>query len=56
MAERDPTGFLKAEYERLVKSELDWRLRVLRGASTPRCIVDGRQVLMLCSNNYLNRG
>jgi len=54
MAERDPTGFLKAEYERLVKSELDWRLRVLQGASTPRCIVDGRQVLMLCSNNYLN--
>ena len=54
MAGRDPTGFLKAEYDQLVKSELDWKLRVLRGPSTPRCVVDGKKVIMLCSNNYLS--
>ncbi len=51
---RDPVSFLGKEYEALVGKELDWRLRVLEGASTPRCRVDGREVLMLCSNNYLN--
>ncbi len=50
---RDPTGFLRKEYEDLVKSELDWKLRILQGPSTPWCIVDGKKVLMFCSNNYL---
>ncbi len=50
---RNPTAFLREEYEELVKSELDWRLRVLQGPSTPWCIVDGKKVLMFCSNNYL---
>lgn len=50
---RNPTAFLAEEYQALVKSELDWKLRVLQGPSTPRCIVDGKKVLMLCSNNYL---
>src|SRR3990170_7715021 len=50
---RNPTSFLAEEYQALVKSELDWKLRVLQGPSTPRCIVDGKKVLMLCSNNYL---
>jgi len=54
MSSRDPVGFLREEYEKLVESELDWKLRVLQGPSTPRCVVDGRQVLMLCSNNYLS--
>ena len=54
MANRDPTRFLGAEYEQLVENELDWKLRVLQGPSTPRCIVDGKKVLMLCSNNYLS--
>ena len=54
MAGRDPVSFLREEYERLVSSDLDWRLRVLQGPSTPRCVVDGRQVIMLCSNNYLS--
>lgn len=54
MTRRDPVSFLWQEYESLVESELDWRLRVLEGASTPRCRVDGRDVIMLCSNNYLN--
>jgi glycine C-acetyltransferase len=54
MADRDPVSFLREEYGRLVSSELDWKLRVLQGPSTPRCLVDGRQVIMLCSNNYLS--
>lgn len=50
---RNPTSFLHDEYESLVKNELDWRLRILEGPSSPWCIVDGKRVLMLCSNNYL---
>lgn len=54
MPSRDPVGFLGSEYRSLVEAELDWKLRVLQGPSTPRCVVDGKQVLMLCSNNYLS--
>jgi glycine C-acetyltransferase len=50
---RNPTAFLAEEYQVLVKNELDWKLRILQGPSTPRCTVDGKKVLMLCSNNYL---
>ncbi len=50
---RNPTAFLREEYQALVKNELDWKLRVLQGPSTTWCIVDGKRVLMLCSNNYL---
>ncbi|HIH02240.1 TPA: aminotransferase class I/II-fold pyridoxal phosphate-dependent enzyme [Thermoplasmata archaeon] len=54
MADRNPVSFLGEEYRALVDSELDWRLRVLQGPSAPRCRVDGRDVIMLCSNNYLS--
>jgi glycine C-acetyltransferase len=50
---RDPTSFLKQEYDDLVRQELDWKLRVLEGPSAPWCTVDGKKVLMFCSNNYL---
>lgn len=50
---RNPTAFLREEYGDLVKNELDWKLRTLQGPSTPWCIVDGKKVLMFCSNNYL---
>jgi glycine C-acetyltransferase len=50
---RDPTSFLRQEYDDLVRQEIDWRLRVLAGPSTPWCKVDGKKVLMFCSNNYL---
>ena len=50
---RNPTAFLKEEYGELVRNELDWKLHVLQGSSSPRCVVDGKKVLMLCSNNYL---
>ena len=51
---RDPTGFLKEEYQKLVDQNLNWKLRVLEGPSAPRCTVEGKKVIMLCSNNYLN--
>jgi len=50
---RDPTAFLGEEYRQLVASQLDWRLRVLEGPSSPWCEIDGKRVLMFCSNNYL---
>ncbi|HYB77339.1 MAG TPA: glycine C-acetyltransferase, partial [Thermoplasmata archaeon] len=50
---RDPTSFLGEEYRQLVDQNLDWRLRVLEGPSTPWCEIDGKRVLMFCSNNYL---
>ena len=50
---RDPTGFLGEEYQELVDKALDWRLKQLQGASEPITRVDGRDVLVLCSNNYL---
>ena len=51
---RDPTSFLLGEYQALVNQELDWRLRVLQSPSSTRCVVDGKKVLMLCSNIYIS--
>jgi len=50
---RDPTGFLEEEYSELVSKALDWRLKKVQGPSEPVTMVDGREVLVLCSNNYL---
>lgn len=50
----DPTAFLREEYEELVANSLDWKLRELQGPSAPHSVVDGRELIMLCSNNYLN--
>lgn len=51
---RNPNAFLKKEYEELVKNNIDWKLRILETGSSPHSIVDGKEVIMLCSNNYLN--
>ena len=51
---RNPNAFLKEEYEDLVKNSFDWKLRILQTGSTPHSVVDGKEVIMLCSNNYLN--
>jgi glycine C-acetyltransferase len=51
---RNPNEFLKEEYEDLVKNSFDWKLRILETGSTPHSVVDGKEVIMLCSNNYLN--
>ena len=51
---RNPTAFLKDEYEELVKKNFDWKLRILQSGSLPHSNVYGKEVIMLCSNNYLN--
>jgi len=45
---------MRDEYQKLVEQNLDWKIRVLQGPSTPIAKVDGVEVLMLCTNNYLN--
>jgi glycine C-acetyltransferase len=50
---RNPTSFLKKEYDSLVDSNLEWIIRHLETGSKPHAIVDGREVLMLNTNNYL---
>ena len=50
---RDPTDFLAKEYQELVDKALDWRLKTIQGPSEPLTKVDGKEVMILCSNNYL---
>ena len=50
---RNPTKFLKKEYEELVEKALDWRLKTISGPSEPVSVVDGKEAIVLCSNNYL---
>jgi glycine C-acetyltransferase len=50
---RNPVNFLSEEYNDLVEKALDWRLKTLYGPSEPLSNVDGRKVIVLCSNNYL---
>ena len=40
--------------QELRKQGLEWNPPTLEGASQPKCIIDGQEMLMLSSNNYLN--
>jgi glycine C-acetyltransferase len=51
---RNATAFLKDTYDELVEKNWDWRPKTLEGPSSPRCMVEGKEVIMFCSNNYLN--
>ncbi len=51
---RNPTGWMREEYQKLVDQKLNWVIRELQGPSTPKAKMDGKEVIMLCSNNYLN--
>ena len=51
---RHPTEYMGEEYRRLVRESLNWELKELQTPSEPFCTVDGKQVIMLCANNYLN--
>jgi glycine C-acetyltransferase len=44
---------LRNELEGLDRDDLLWRIRTLQSPSAPRAKVDGKNVLVLCSNNYL---
>jgi glycine C-acetyltransferase len=50
---RDPLSFLDAEIEDLKAKGLFRRLRVVQSEQKSRCLIDGREVITLSSNNYL---
>jgi glycine C-acetyltransferase len=46
-------SFFKDEIDRLARSGLLRRLKTLEPAANGRVIMDGKEVILLCSNNYL---
>ncbi len=50
---RNPMAFLDAEIEELKARGLYRRLRVVESEQSSRCVIDGREVITLSSNNYL---
>ncbi|OFV95740.1 MAG: 8-amino-7-oxononanoate synthase [Acidobacteria bacterium RIFCSPLOWO2_12_FULL_54_10] len=51
--QNDPQDMIRTHLAALKRAGLQRRLRHLGGAPGPRINVDGRSVLLLCSNNYL---
>ena len=47
-------SWMKHRYEELVEQGLAWNPPTLESANTPRCNVDGSEMIMLSANNYLN--
>ncbi len=45
--------YLSSEVNALREKGLDWNIRILEGPSVPRARVNGKNAIMLCSNNYL---
>lgn len=54
MVKRNPTQFLVDEYKKIQAEGREWVHRKLETPSVPEVVVDGKKLLMLCSNNYLN--
>jgi len=50
---RDPIAFLKVDMTELRNNNLEWVIRYLEKGSKPHSTVDGKDVLMLNTNNYL---
>ncbi|MGH2356984.1 MAG: glycine C-acetyltransferase [Candidatus Limnocylindria bacterium] len=50
---RNPLAFLDAEIDELRAKGLLRRLRVVQSEQRSRCVIDGREVITLSSNNYL---
>ncbi len=50
---RNPLAFLDAEIDELKAKGLYRRLRVIESEQKSRCVIDGREVITLSSNNYL---
>ena len=46
--------WMRERFEELKSQNLQWEPPTLESASTPRCQVNGTQMLMLSANNYLN--
>jgi len=53
MTDANPLAFLEAEVEDLRARGLYRRLRVVQSEQRSRCVIDGREVITLSSNNYL---
>ncbi|MFO8110580.1 MAG: aminotransferase class I/II-fold pyridoxal phosphate-dependent enzyme [Thermoplasmata archaeon] len=51
---KEKTEFLKREYEQMKKDGLTWTIRGLEGPSKAHVKVDGKECIMLASNNYLD--
>ncbi|MGC9398402.1 MAG: aminotransferase class I/II-fold pyridoxal phosphate-dependent enzyme [Anaerolineae bacterium] len=51
---RDPIQYLADAYQQLEEQGLTWEPRELESASGPIATYDGREVIVMCSNNYLN--
>ena len=52
MAEK--TEYLRKRYEEMKEEGLTWKIRDLSGPSKPHVTVDGKECIMLASNNYLD--
>ncbi len=50
---RDPNSFFVTEMKEIRNAGREWIHRTLEGASDTVCNVEGKNVIMLCSNNYL---
>jgi glycine C-acetyltransferase len=50
---RNPLAFLDAEIEDLKARGIFRRLRVVQSEQKSRCVIDGKEVITLSSNNYL---
>jgi glycine C-acetyltransferase len=50
---RNPLAFLDAEIEDLKANGIFRRLRVVQSEQKSRCVIDGKEVITLSSNNYL---
>jgi glycine C-acetyltransferase len=51
--QRNPLAFLDGEIDELKAKGLFRRLRVVQSEQRSRCVIDGREVITLSSNNYL---
>jgi glycine C-acetyltransferase len=47
-------SWMKDRHEKLLESGLAWEPPTLESANSPRCTIDGKEMIMLSSNNYLN--
>ncbi|HEX6140258.1 MAG TPA: glycine C-acetyltransferase [Candidatus Limnocylindria bacterium] len=50
---RNPLAFLEGEIDELKAKGLFRRLRVVQSQQKSRCVIDGKEVITLSSNNYL---
>ena len=47
-------SWMRERYEELRAQGLDWNPPTLEAANEPRCVIDGKEMIMLSANNYLN--